>query len=641
MSGETIDISEWLDFGFYDRVWYWDQKKMDMTEEQAKIGRWLGIAHRVGSDMTYWVLTESGKVIARSTVQHITTVDMSTDAMKACVATFDDNLLTWLDDKNFQIALPSHVLYLQDKEEATEADVHAILPNAHYRDMLQDPKSNADDIEFETFDQYLGANFLVKSNGETAMAKVSKRVKDNDGNPIGKRNVNPLLDTREFECTLEDRSAYCYNANVIADNIFSQCDDEGRRHAVLQEITDHKSNRTAVHITNGYTTTRKGRQIPKTTTKGWKVVCQWRDGSSDWIDLKHVKDSTGICGGQSYSGGACFQMVVGRDPPDSEPYDRKSEKQILEDEPEVCCQVATFRERGIADRQGTGTDFWWKAIQRETKKVMIAFELDEGSTPEQVRQDKSAYVAFQEIACHMIFDVKMDLTRKARFVAGGHLTDNPASITYSSVVSRDSVRIAFLIAALNDLDIMARNVGNAYLNAPCREKVWFVAGPEFCSREGTVVKVVRALYGLKLSGAAWRAMFNATVLEMGFVPTIADPDVYRKPSVKENGFKYYEYILVYVDDVLIISHNTAIHLEAIQAQYEFNPASIGPPSRYLGADVRKVTRPGDPTGRKYWSLSANTCVKIMLQADGRYLKSTAKSPFSSTANRPETDTTDE
>ena len=49
----------------------------------------------------------------------------------------------------------------------------------------------------------------------------------------------------------------------------------------------------------------------------------------------------------------------------------------------------------------------------------------------------------------------MDLTRKARFVAGGHMTEAPTSLTYSSVVSIDSVKIAFLIAALNDLDITA------------------------------------------------------------------------------------------------------------------------------------------------------------------------------------------
>jgi hypothetical protein len=241
----------------------------------------------------------------------------------------------------------------------------------------------------------------------------------------------------------------------------------------------------------------------------------------------------------------------------------------------------------------TATDFWWQAIQKEMKKVMVAFEFNDALTPEQIRNGKSLYVGIQEISCHIIFDVKMDLTRKACFVAGGHVTETPASsaIIYSSVVSRDSVRIAFLIAALNDdLNIVACDVGNAYLNAPCREKIWFVAGPEFGFSEGSVIRIVRALYGLKSSGASWRAMFNSSILDMGFEPaTIADPDVYRKVHSKENGFKYYEYVLVYVDDVLIISHSPMVHLERIQASYDLNPSSIGPLIRYLGADVRKVT----------------------------------------------------
>jgi hypothetical protein len=64
--------------------------------------------------------------------------------------------------------------------------------------------------------------------------------------------------------------------------------------------------------------------------------------------------------------------------------------------------------------------------------------------------------------------------------------------TYSSVVSRDSVRIAFLLAALlNNLEIVACDIGNAYLNAPCHEKIcWFVASPEFGSRQDTVIRVV-------------------------------------------------------------------------------------------------------------------------------------------------------
>ena len=79
----------------------------------------------------------------------------------------------------------------------------------------------------------------------------------------------------------------------------------------------------------------------------------------------------------------------------------------------------------------------------------------------------------------MIFDVKMDLTRKARFVAGGHQTDPPKESTYSSVVLRDSVRMKFLIAALNSLDILLADVQNAYLNAPTKEKVYTTAGPKF------------------------------------------------------------------------------------------------------------------------------------------------------------------
>jgi hypothetical protein len=62
---------------------------------------------------------------------------------------------------------------------------------------------------------------------------------------------------------------------------------------------------------------------------------------------------------------------------------------------------------------------------------------------------------------------------------GGHMTDPPATIKYSSVVLRDSVCIAFLLAALNDIYILACDIGNAYLNASPREKVYTTAGPEF------------------------------------------------------------------------------------------------------------------------------------------------------------------
>ena len=96
------------------------------------------------------------------------------------------------------------------------------------------------------------------------------------------------------------------------------------------------------------------------------------------------------------------------------------------------------------------------------KKVMVAFEEWDG-TVEEARGGKKL-VGYTEISCHMIFDVKMDgqFTCKARFVADGSRTEAPASMTYSSVVWRESVRIAFLMAALNNLEICATDVGNAY-----------------------------------------------------------------------------------------------------------------------------------------------------------------------------------
>lgn len=57
---------------------------------------------------------------------------------------------------------------------------------------------------------------------------------------------------------------------------------------------------------------------------------------------------------------------------------------------------------------------------------------------------------------NMMFDTKCVFMCKARFVAGGHVTDTPTQLTYPSVVSYESVRIAFLISALIEIDILGR-----------------------------------------------------------------------------------------------------------------------------------------------------------------------------------------
>jgi hypothetical protein len=123
----------------------------------------------------------------------------------------------------------------------------------------------------------------------------------------------------------------------------------------------------------------------------------------------------------------------------------------------------------------------------------------------------------------------------------------------ASVVSRDSIRIALTMAALNNLQVKAGDKQNAYLTAPCREKIVTVCGPEFGGNKGQTAILVRVLHGLKSSGAAFRNHLVSCTRMLGYVSCLADSDVWIRPEVREDGgFKYYGYVLLYVDDAFEI-----------------------------------------------------------------------------------------
>ena len=81
----------------------------------------------------------------------------------------------------------------------------------------------------------------------------------------------------------------------------------------------------------------------------------------------------------------------------------------------------------------------------------------------------------------------------------------PATIMYASIVSRKTVRIALMIAALNDLEVESDNILNAYIQAPVTERVWTTLGLEFGKDVRETAVIVRALYGVKSAGAAFRS----------------------------------------------------------------------------------------------------------------------------------------
>ena len=83
------------------------------------------------------------------------------------------------------------------------------------------------------------------------------------------------------------------------------------------------------------------------------------------------------------------------------------------------------------------------------------------------------------------------------------MTNSPAMLTYSSVVSHESVRIALTLTALNALEVKTADIENAYLTAPVSEQIWTRHGPEFGADVGKKALIVLSLYGLKSAGASF------------------------------------------------------------------------------------------------------------------------------------------
>ncbi|GFH48949.1 hypothetical protein CTEN210_05425 [Chaetoceros tenuissimus] len=536
VTGETPDISEWLDFEFYDLCWYWDS-----LESKRKIGCWLGVSHRVGSAMCYWILSNTGNVLARTTVQHVLQSECNQEDIQEQIRAYHEAVSDAFGADNFVSDLDGFDKMINEdvplvKETETGYSIHDDIAVPEIDDVV-----DHDDAvkQQDTYDMYIGAEVLFPNAvGDERMGKVVKRLCKNDGEPSNTGSYNPLHDTALYQVEFPSGLTENIQANIIAENMFAQVDSEGRHQQVLKEISDHSWDHTAIPRWDGYIKSKSG-MVPKKTTRGWELLVEWKDGTMSWVPLKDLKNSNPV---------ELAQYAV---------------MNALEEEPAFKWLVPyTLKKRDAIVAKVKSK--YWRTTHKfgilvygflKMENVRVAFEVLAGVTPEEMRTGK-VRPGYKEIPCHMIFDIKMDgkFTRKARLVAGGHVTDPPSATTYSSVVSRDSVRIALTIASLNDLDLFACDVESAYLCADCLEKVWCVAGSEFGSDKGKVLLIVRALYGLKSSGAAWRAML-AKVLreEIHFVPTEADPDVYLRQASKANGELYYEMLLVYVDDILAVS----------------------------------------------------------------------------------------
>ena len=186
---------------------------------------------------------------------------------------------------------------------------------------------------------------------------------------------------------------------------------------------------------------------------------------------------------------------------------------------------------------------------------------------------------YTKIKVHFVYAVKHDGRHKARLVAGGHLTDTPIDAVYSSVVSLRGICMITFLSELNGCETWATDIGNAYLESYTSEKVYIVAGPEFKDREGHTLVIKKALYGLKSSARQWSHRLGDVLQEMGFKLSKADKDIWMRPCAD-----HYEYIAVYVDDLLIASRKPQEIIKALTEEHSFKLKGTGTIGYHLGSD---------------------------------------------------------
>ena len=128
-----------------------------------------------------------------------------------------------------------------------------------------------------------------------------------------------------------------------------------------------------------------------------------------------------------------------------------------------------------------------------------------------------------------------------------------------------------------------------------QEKVHTTVGLEFGQElSGKTSVICKALYGLKSSGAAWWAHLANTLHDLQYCSSLADLDIWMHPNVKENGELYYEYLAIYVNDILVIGENPKQTMDCLAKLYRLKEGSVGNPSQYLGAQIMEHHFPEEP-----------------------------------------------
>ena len=134
----------------------------------------------------------------------------------------------------------------------------------------------------------------------------------------------------------------------------------------------------------------------------------------------------------------------------------------------------TAKEAYELDREN-GNTLWKDAINKEINALLrlSVFEFDYSNKPTNKEEN------WQFAPLHLIFAVKTDLCRKARLVIGGHVTDASMYDCYASTVKTENIRLLMHQLVMSRYNLLAEDIGNTYVNAYTKEKIYSRAGIEF------------------------------------------------------------------------------------------------------------------------------------------------------------------
>ena len=177
--------------------------------------------------MASYVLTETGEVVVRKSVWALSTEEQETDEVKTAKVQLDRDIAGKIRNSLPANDIPPELRAQQPEvpdtlftDDQDDENVEPFEPEA--------TKAEADDTTPEAYDEYLTAEVMMPHGGDMLKAIVKGRKRDSDGLPIGCRNNNPLLDSRQYEVEFPDGSTEAFTANFIAQNMLSQVDAEGR-----------------------------------------------------------------------------------------------------------------------------------------------------------------------------------------------------------------------------------------------------------------------------------------------------------------------------------------------------------------------------------------------------------------------------